>query len=163
NPILARPFFNTETGALDANLIAFPNTFAGSINISSTTSFQGAELLLRNNWFRNCWGRLDFLAGYRWMQLRDDLRMSDTATVTGTQAPVGTSLSAFDDFGAHNTFNGFDFGFSTQWRHCRWSLDLLSKIAIGSTQSDIGIHGATTISAPDQQTQHLQGGFLALD
>jgi hypothetical protein len=164
DPILVRPFFNTVTGAFDNNLIAFPNVFSGSIHMTADTGLQGSELLLRNNWFRNCWGRLDFLAGYRWLQLRDDLRMSDSATVTGTDEPipVGTKLDAFDDFGAHNTFNGFDFGFATQWRHCRWSLDMLTKIAIGSTESDIGIHGTSTVTEPNTDPVHHEGGLLAL-
>ncbi len=33
NPILARPFFNTETGVDDAELVAFPGVLAGTVGV----------------------------------------------------------------------------------------------------------------------------------
>ena len=39
-PILARPFFNVETGVPDASLVAFPHVVQGTFTANATTKFR---------------------------------------------------------------------------------------------------------------------------
>ena len=49
NPILARPFFNTQLGAQDSELVAFPSLLAGKVSASASDDFQSAGLHFRHN------------------------------------------------------------------------------------------------------------------
>ncbi len=105
----------------------------GSINIADTTEFNGAEVLLRGNWFRECGGNLDFLLGYRYLRLSDNLQMNESETSIDPEGavPVGTQLALSDSFHTLNEFNGVDLGMAAQWHCCRWSHDLLMKMGLG--------------------------------
>ena len=112
DPILARPFLNVTTGLQDAGLVAFPNVITGNLGMVETTDFQSAEALLRINWFRQGNRRLDFLIGYRYVRLDDDLQMNENGTSTDPTGlvPVGTTLALNDRFHTLNEFNGLDLG-----------------------------------------------------
>jgi hypothetical protein len=163
NPILARPFFNVTTGAQDSNLVAYPNTFNGTFNATSTENFQGAEALWRRALVHGCDGRIDLLAGYRYQRLTDGLEIADSATTSGTAAvaAAGTTVNVSDTFHTRNDFNGAELGFSTQWHRNRWSLDTLLKLGIGETHTDVLVNGWTTVNA-NATTVGYTGGQLAL-
>lgn len=162
-PILARPFFNTATGAEDSHLIAYPNSLGGTFNATSTENFQGAEALWRKAVVHDCEGRIDFLAGYRYLKLTDGLQIADSVTSSGTAsvAPAGTTENISDTFHTRNDFNGADLGFETQWRRNRWTFDTLFKVGIGQTQSRVLIDGWTTVIT-NGTTAGYKGGLLAL-
>jgi hypothetical protein len=163
-PILARPFYNIQTASEDAGLIAYPGVQTGSINIADRTEFDGAEVLLRSSWFRQCGGNLDFLLGYRYLRLADNLQIGESETSTDTEegaAPVGTQYASSDGFRTLNQFNGADLGADAQWHCCGWSLDLLMKLGLGNTNSHVSVNGATTITEPGAGTANYPGGFLA--
>jgi len=163
NPILARPFFNVATGAQDSTLIAYPNTFSGTFNASSTENFQGAEALWRRTIVHGDDGRIDILAGYRFARLTDGLEIADAATSSGTSsaATSGTTINVADKFHTRNNFNGGDVGFAVQWRRNRWSLDTLLKMGIGGTSTQVLIDGWTNVTA-NGTTSSYHGGQLAL-
>jgi hypothetical protein len=165
DPILARPFFNTDTVEEDSGLIAFPSVQTGSINIRESSELQGGEILWRNNCCRDCRKRVDFLIGARFMRLRDNFRAdeSETSTDPNGAVPVGTTLELSDEFDTRNTFRGGDVGFITQWHNCAWTCSGTLKLGIGSTESRVSIDGSTTITEPNQTPTTSTGGFLALD
>jgi hypothetical protein len=162
-PILARPFFNTATGAQDSNLIAYPNSFGGTFTATSTENFQGAEALWRQALVHSNEGRIDLLAGYRFQRLTDGLEIGDSVTSSGTAsaAPAGTTVNVADTFHTRNDFNGGELGFATQWRRNRWSLDTSLKLGIGQTNTQVLINGWTTVIA-NGTTAGYTGGQLAL-
>ncbi len=163
NPILARPFFNVATGAQDSQLIAYPNTFSGTFNASSTENLQGAEALWRRAIVHGDDGRIDVLVGYRFQRLTDGLEIADSVTTSGTAgvAPSGTTVNVADTFHTLNDFNGGELGFATQWHQNRWSLDTLLKLGIGSTHTQVLVNGWTTVVA-NGTTVGYSGGQLAL-
>ncbi|MEL6894839.1 MAG: BBP7 family outer membrane beta-barrel protein, partial [Planctomycetota bacterium] len=63
DPILARPFFNTETGLEDSELVAFPNVVSGSVAVDASTQLQGWSLALTRQVFCNSGCGGFFLAG----------------------------------------------------------------------------------------------------
>ncbi len=163
NPILARPFFNVTTGALDSQLIAYPNAFNGTFTANSTENFEGAEALWRRAIVHGSDGRIDLLAGYRYASLTDGLDLVGSVTSSGTAAvpPPGTTVTAYDTFHTRNEFNGGEIGFATQWHRSRWSLDTLLKLGIGQTSTQVIINGGSQVFANGTSLPYA-GGMLAL-
>lgn len=158
--ILARPFFDVQTGTQAASPIAYPDVISGDMNIAATTSFQTLEILFRYVAKRTCCTRTDFFVGYRYGDLRDHLRVGSFTTALSGDLE-GDTFEVFDQFNTRNTFNGLDLGMTYQWemRPC-WTWELSAKVALGTTVSHIGINGATTITVPDEAPVTTVGGLL---
>ncbi len=112
-PILARPFFNTVSNQNASELVAFPGLSNGSISANAvTTGLLGAGALLRANLCCGCCYRIDWLGGYRYLTLSDQLGINEILTSTNTTNFIvpGTTLAVSDRFDTRNTFNGFNTG-----------------------------------------------------
>jgi hypothetical protein len=157
--ILARPFFDVETGEQSASLISFPDFVSGNLNIVATTSFQSAEALFRYV-ARQSWRcRTDLFVGYRYGDLRDHLRINEFRNDEIDPA----TLDGFDEFNTRNTFNGVDFGITQQWSmRCNWSLEASARVAIGTTVNRVGINGQTIITPVGADSETFAGNLLAL-
>jgi hypothetical protein len=153
--ILARPFFNVETAAQDAVLIAYPHFSSGTVNVSASTELQSADLVFRRAIAQYPNMRFDVLAGYRYAQLHEDLTVN-TSLTSPLFAP-GTTIQTFDSFGVSNQFNGAELGVSSQSQTCGWTLGLMAKLALGGTRSVVTIDGTTTTTG----TPTTAGGLLA--
>jgi len=168
DPILARPFFNVQDGEQDARLIAFEEggqrtIVDGSVHVDLTTSFEELEVLFRRVLHQGCSGRLDFLLGYQSAVLEDGLRIEES-TVSRNQAGIvsGTTVDLFDQFDASNEFHGGELGLVFEERLCRWSLEMVLKLGLGSTHSQVAIHGRTVTTVPGFDPDPSPGGLLAL-
>jgi hypothetical protein len=172
NPILARPFYDVVQGVESSSLIAYPNVIQGTISAEYVTSLQGAGVRAMYNLacgdgcgtscITHCpvhtGYRFDMLLGYRFLRLDDRLDIVEDETSLQTANPG--SFLIRDHFETENQFNGVDFG--TQLNFCKgcFTLDLLSKVALGNTRSVINIDGSTIITQ-NAQSQAYNGGLLA--
>ncbi|MGO9113857.1 MAG: BBP7 family outer membrane beta-barrel protein [Thermoguttaceae bacterium] len=163
-PILARPFFNSETGQQDSQIINYPGQQSGTFSSASSTDLQVAEVLVRKNLNHQPGFAFDIVAGYRYQQLEDHLAVNDTLTFSGTQSsyPAGSIVQQSDGFDTRNVFQGGEVGTSTTLHFQRWSIDTLLKIAVGQTHSRVTIEGTTATTIPGQTATLLPGGLLAL-
>src|SRR5262249_37334638 len=117
NPILARPFFNVQTGQEDALLIAFPGVVKGSVNVAlSQTNLYGWGADLRANVCCGCCYRVDVLGGYRGLSMNEGLGLTETEVGVGPNSPVpaGTRIDVADSFRTNNHFHGGDLGVSAE-------------------------------------------------
>lgn len=173
NAILARPFYDIVNGQETAQLVSFPNVISGSVNVDAVTKFQGSGIRFINNLcgaqgccpsiLNNCNTvptsyQVQMLLGYRYLRLDDSLEITEDLTSLDTAAPG--SFFVRDMFETDNQFHGGDIGFVYSTRRGCWSLDILSKVAIGSTYSRISIDGNTLITEGNQTTNNT-GGLLA--
>jgi Putative beta barrel porin-7 (BBP7) len=162
SPLLARPYTNLATGLPDAFIVANAGQ-PGSIQVHESSTFLGAGIqAMRNlcctNSCNSCCDsqfRLDFLYGFRYLQLTDNLSINDSFT----NAVAATTLTNFDGFKTSNNFYGFNFGLSSERRVARWSLLTTGRLGLGGTSQHVTISGNTTITPPGS-TQ--SGGLLAL-
>jgi len=195
NPIVSRPFYST--GRTDANgnrlpdienveIVASPRPgYDGAIDISATTRFHGAgaHFLFTTCRQEGCWTddcgscttyhdrfRAIFVAGYRYLDLEDQLGITENLTSTqpgpvNPQDPNGIQgVSTFlihDQFNTQNTFNGADLGMKFEFQRNRWSLDMFPRIALGSTHSTVDISGSTRTTSPAGVQATAPGGLLA--
>lgn len=159
--ILARPFLDTVDAAQDSRLIAFPALVQGTLNIAASTELQGVEVLYRHT---GCepWGcHIDWVVGYRFAELKDQLRIDEsTASVSGPTA--GTTFDLFDQFDTRNTFHGAEFGLVGDWQiNSCWSCDAFAKFAIGGTTYRAGVAGQTITTDVAGTSTTVSRGLLA--
>ena len=150
--ILARPFTNLESGfeGADAELIAYPGLFDGSLQIRRETELQGVEVLYRQALSRSCRLQIDWLAGWRFNRLDEDLLISDfkRSLAENSGLRVGTTVQEYDHFATSNQFHGGQLGIIAQGRCCRWSWEATGKLALGNNRTEVAIDGSTTVTVP---------------
>jgi hypothetical protein len=163
-PILARPFvFETpgdprfgENGSLK---VAYPGLVRGSFQASTSSSLLGTDVYFRQAMCCGCCCRLDLLAGYRYLRLREGLAISETEISTDPASfAFGIPFVINEGFDTRNEFNGGEVGLIGEYQHNRWIVRGVAKVALGCTQRTVDIHGTTNINNFPQEN----GGFLAL-
>ncbi|NQT16328.1 MAG: BBP7 family outer membrane beta-barrel protein, partial [Planctomycetes bacterium] len=120
--ILARPFFNVqprdETGDIlparsDARLIVFDGIVEGSVAVDAKTGFEELEILLRQAVYQGGAIRVDFLVGYQFSYLNDELwieEFTESLDQDNVAVPVGTTIELFDLFDTSKKFHGAALG-----------------------------------------------------
>jgi hypothetical protein len=167
NPILARPFIDGPSGFPAALPIAYPGNLVGSITASETSGgLVGGGVWLRETVAAGGFARLDVLCGYRHLRFTDRLAIyHDVVAIRPTTPGVflpGVRSQVTDSFDTENTFNGIDLGLDTQFRRGPFTLNVLTKLAVGQNRQDAGVAGSTTTTPPGGSPATRPSGFLAL-
>jgi hypothetical protein len=162
-PILARPYYDLGASGENAMLIAHPDFLEGAVRIDATTLFDSAEVSLRKTMWQGCSDRIDLLLGYRYTRLNDELGIDQSSLWTRSQNNIrpGTTKDLFDSFEANNQFNGGQLGLSFRERAGPWSMEILGKVALGNTSSQVCVDGATLTTLPNGSSATYAGGLLA--
>ena len=161
-PVLAIPFFDFDAGANDALLVAYPGLRTGVVAVTGSQSVFGNDVYGRYLLCRDCNNRLDFITGWHYSRIADNLDVRSRSTVTeiGGTIPVGTRTTIVDQFDARNEFHGAILGLQWQ-RSCGvWTTQWLGRISIGNMHESMNITGSTQIAVPGQPVQNSTGGIL---
>jgi hypothetical protein len=158
-PVLARPFFNINANAPDADPFAIPNVLAGTLTATSLNRFYGTELNLTDSFFHDKELQAQMLVGLRYMGLDDRLSIASV----GIGLPQGSGFSTYvaDKFYTQNFFYGGQLGASSEFALGSLRLGLRGTLALGETHQIATISGATAVTSGGQTT-FLTGGLLAL-
>jgi hypothetical protein len=165
--ILTRPYFDVVSGDEASELIAFPNVVTGSIVVASESRLRSYMLAGRASMcpihIADCGCEdtnvVDWLAGYRYLYLRDQLAIgSNVDTVTVAAPPTNTRSAEF--FQARNEFNGLQLGTVYRANFRRAWLDTMMRVAIGANHQQVSISGLRTITGP-AGTNDFTGALLA--
>lgn len=162
--ILARPFFNAELGHPDALLVSHPDVTAGALVFETASDFQAAGAAVRRSWLRGAYGRIEWLAGYRYLRLREALAGRSASMITELNGPVlpGTLQEISDRFETWNEFHGGDLGLEWWTETHGWTVELVTKVALGELSRIVSVTGETVTQAPDGTVTWQPGGLLAL-
>jgi hypothetical protein len=158
--VLARPFFNVQTGLQDFTIIASPLIGSGQIAINETSRLWGAGVTFRKEVCANCAGRVSALVGYRYLRASDDLGIVTNQQSNILGAPVTVAVT--DQFGTANNFGGLDLGLTGEQRYGAWTVEWLGKVALGANYSTAQIYGSTIPAAGGGAPVTSPGGLLAL-
>lgn len=175
NAALARPIYNVLLNAQDCQYLAYPQLIEGAVNVSFQDYFQSAGVALNYNLCSNnacssgddceedcalplLFGRrTDLIVGLRYYNLSDRLGVQTTRRFFGS----GLTDAVEDSFRASNDFYGSELGLRTRMYRGRWSLEVLTKIAIGNTHQTTTIAGQTVTTPVTGASQSYDAGFLA--
>lgn len=161
NPVLARPFVNLNTGQSFSELVAFPGLSVGSATVNMDTSLWGAELNARRYLASNCCSRLDVLAGFRYMNLSEELKITESFASTpgsGSNLVLGTVQ---DQFKTENHFYGGQVGLVGEVRRGRWFANARGTVALGNVAQSVEIGGSQSLLY-NTGPAVAAGGLLAL-
>jgi hypothetical protein len=148
SPVIAVPFQGVG-GAQNSELLSAPASIVGpltgGINITSQSQLWGVECNSLFNIMRNGTWAVDLLAGIRYLDLEENLKIAyhSTITVGGIAAVPAT---ANDIFQTRDQFYGAQIGARAGYRTGRLSLDFTGKLALGNTHQVVNISGSQTVS-----------------
>lgn len=162
DPILARPFFNVQTGTDASSIIAAPvviefgapTNLQGEFHAEATSRAQSAGLSYRHLWWMdtnnpsNSFYRLNVLGGYRFFRLDEALNIVDVVRPVGGVFAPGTEISRWDHFSTENQFHGGEIGLLMAMHYNRWSLELMSRVGLGNMHQVVHIDGRSQTVTP---------------
>jgi hypothetical protein len=145
--VLDRPFFDTTTGT-ESQVTVAGNGNPGSVNVQSYNFQYGGDLSLRFEFIRRpCW-HLDWLVGFKYFVLQEELNIAANSTATNT--------TTNDRFATTNTHLGGLIGADYEAHLGRFFFDLWGKFSLGQNNQWATISGDTTTNGVT-----TNGGLLA--
>lgn len=138
-PVLARPI-RTVAGESAVRIGQFsPDT----LTATAATWTIGGDVNLRWNLRRSEFVTCDLFAGYRYLYLWDQVRVSNTLTDAGVP-PARTTIT--DEFCTTNQFHGAQVGLATSARlFDRLTFSTRLGVALGATVTDARLSGSSTL------------------
>lgn len=147
--IVTRPFSNAVTGRQDAELVSFPGSLAGTVSADATSDVIGGGFNFLCNICCDPCGRFDLITGFRYMNLRDQVSITENLTaLPGSGVTPGTNIIVQDRFNTNNDFYGGLIGGYYERRFGSMFVGVRSSIALGLSHQEIGINGSTTFIPP---------------
>lgn len=166
-PLLARPFFNANTPVGPfAEVVGAPGLAFGGVAASLQNSLWGAEVNYRRFLCGNPCARFDWLAGFRYLNFKEQLSVTETFVRTpGSPMTIGSPAVAGmiqDQFRAENNFYGGQIGMTGEIRRGRWFVDGRATIAFGTVHQTAQIGGGQALAFANGSVAQFPGGLLAL-
>jgi hypothetical protein len=133
--------------------------------VTQQNSLWGADVNYRRFLAGNTSARLDGLLGFRYLNYKEELSITETFMRTpGSPMDVGAPALAgtiTDRFRTENNFYGGQIGLTGEVRRGRWFVDSRATIAFGTVNQSAEITGGQSLVFPNGISQS-QGGLLAL-
>jgi hypothetical protein len=142
---LTRPFLNVNpavTGAGGTPVASREIIPIGTFAAETTNNLWGADLNVRKNIWSGCRGRVDGLAGFRYMRFDEDIELMETFQGVPGTANAGRRGMLTDRFEVTNDFYGGQVGLMSELRRGRWTLDTAGKVALGTLHQSVTATGA---------------------
>ncbi len=158
-PLLARPFNNVSLGVPSAQVLSSPSTNAGAFTSTFDSKLWGAEGNLKHNFINGASMTVDGLFGFRYLGLKESLDITGSSF---NPLPGQVISASTDNFKTNSDFYGGQIGANIQLHKDRWFVNVIPKLAIGSTQQSINITGLTSFTNGSTSST-APTGFLAAD
>jgi hypothetical protein len=115
------------------------------------------------NFFKKGTRHVDMTYGARWAQLDEGINIREDLEVIAPSPSldIGTTFLVNDNFSTSNEFLGGELGFLYDWQYRKWSVEFLSRLAIGRTRQRVAINGFTVNTPPGGPAETGVGGLLA--
>lgn len=159
NPALFIPFNQVGPGFNGENAfpISFPGIATGQASLSTSSKLFGGEVNGIYNAYccKGC--RWDLLAGFRFLQLDEELGFTASASAIG----LPYSIYRTDQFNTRNQFYGLQVGTKGEYCYCNWFINATAKIALGDMNQAADINGASQV-INSGGAQNFPFGFFAL-
>jgi hypothetical protein len=173
-PVITRPVFSPnplpgggvigETG----EAVTIPGLLTGSLSARAESELWGADVNLRTCLASGCDARLTGFVGYRHLNLRESVTITENINVVGAGAglvtvtdPPGTVVVVQDRFATRNEFHGGQLGATYERRWGRVALDTRASVAFGVTHQELDIDGFQRRVRPGMAPMVFRGGLLA--
>jgi hypothetical protein len=156
-PALFVPLFLPDKGRETGFPLAVPGTFAGGFAAASNTRLWGAEVNGLMSLLRDRTNSLALLAGFRYLDLRENLNFYATSEFL----PLQEHLTLQDSFATHNQFYGAQVGLRGHYDFAPFFVQGEVKVALGPVCESVSINGASVMTAPGAAPVTTAGGIFA--
>ena len=161
--IIGRPFFNTQTGGPDIQLVSVPGALSGRAAIDAEGShFWGVDLACRKSLCSDRCGQLDCLVGYRYLSYEDSLRVVEDLRPLVAPFTPGSQIRVSDEFSAENQFHGLLLAVAGEYQFSFWYVQGRAGASIGRTHRTATTSGQTGFDLPPAAAVVIPGGLLAV-
>jgi hypothetical protein len=174
-PIITRPIFspnpNVPGGVIigqTGEAVTVPGILTGSLSVAAESVLWGFDVNFRKCLNRGCDRRTMWFAGYRNVNLSEELTITENINVVGNGQgrvlitdPIGSVVVVQDRFATDNHFHGGQLGLTYERRWGRLSLDARASVALGVTRQELDISGFQTRTRPGMPPMTFRGGLLA--
>jgi hypothetical protein len=148
-PLLARPYVDATDGSEKAFIIAGPSPgvgdLTGAFNAYSRIELFGQDANVLYGLGRGeCW-KLDALAGFRFLQMRERLDLTGVSKVLPEES---TLLSQTDHFDTFDKFFGVQAGLTGEAHRGPWFVEGKVALSIGGDDQEIRTYGTTLYQTP---------------
>jgi hypothetical protein len=160
--VLARPFFDVDTGINSAAPFAFPRQLGGSLTVGLNDRFYGTDANVRYCYWRSAAydGRVDLLAGGRFLYLDEALSFDESVLALPGTPLAGTLTSSSERLRTINRFYGGQLGISYEGRVGDVFVNALGKFAVGKTESSLTNTALTSLTDAAGNLSTLPGAGL---
>ncbi|MBY0525749.1 MAG: BBP7 family outer membrane beta-barrel protein [Gemmataceae bacterium] len=164
NPVLATPFFDAVNNQEFSSFYSLPTPTGGSaaFEFQLTNRLWGAEANATARVFQNDCVRLNVLAGFRYVDLQERLRIRNAATFFGAtdifqvaSFPPFSQFPGFDDFDTRNQFYGGQLGAQLDVQRGKFLFCGQVKVALGAMHQVVTIAGSTGAIPPGSSASVL--------
>lgn len=170
--VIARPFIDADTGLPNSFLVAFPGFLRGEITARVRGQIWGLDWALHRKLMSDETRRLTFRAGFRYIDLAEDLSVSSQSTVLPGNVTTfynqlvgaGSRIDVNDRFNTRNQYMLGELGFQGDWKYRRWLVEWSTRVGLGGVHQAIDIEGnSQLIPAGGPGPNTVLGGLLAVD
>lgn len=119
--------------------------FQGRFTLKLSSRLLGSEFNVLANVLNRCRFKMDFISGFRWVQLKESLLfMGETAALPN--ADVSGFYNCRDSFNTNNDYYGSQVGLKGQYNVDRWLFMGFFKTALGCMHQKVRIDGKSQTS-----------------
>jgi hypothetical protein len=141
-PVIGRGFVDlTVRDRLIFLQLSTPTGDTAFININAPVEMYTFDANVRRKGPSVFSDRVDYLAGVRYLNLRDGITIDSGFTAFDDAGALIGSVRSFESFRAANQFYGGQIGFDAHSHWGRWTLDLMGKFAMGWVHQEAEIAG----------------------
>lgn len=137
------PYINALTGAEDVLTVAQPGLTSALVRVSTTTRVQGAEANTVANLFAGKGAKLHAIAGYRFFQVNEGLRVENSWLQYGLPGSPQTVGAIADQFDGRNEFHGGQVGLMADLHRGPFYVEITGKVALGRNFQVVFVDGET--------------------
>lgn len=155
---IARQYVNVATGVPTTLYSSLAGQYTGGTESVADSQTWGADINARIPGFAFWSDRVDYLAGFRYLNLNESITTTDVSNF-----PTGVTLTVQDIIRTKNEFYGGQVGFHSRAGACEKGLgaDFLYKFALGSMRQTAQLEGSNTYFAPGAAADTVPGGLYA--
>jgi hypothetical protein len=169
SPVLSRPVIRSDTGAESGFRAAFPGALAGGVLVGSNSQLWGADVNLTGRVFAGSSLTWDLLAGFRYLDLEEDLNVAQSTTIlaggitgfNGVFFREGNGIALYDSFDARTQFWGGQLGSRLTYTLGRVVAESTIKVGLGCNHQTLTVGGSTTLFPIGGGSRTASGGALA--
>lgn len=150
--LVGRPVIDPATRDEDVVPVAVPGRFAGAVRATTSSRLTGWEVNGVANLLATEAVRVNAVAGYRYLQETEGLRVEQWAHVGGFPDGLTRFVGSADQFDAHTRFHGGQLGLTTDLTRGPVFLEAAGKVAVGQAVLVVRNSGRTIGVTPAAPT-----------